>query len=917
MNKSVFKILETLAENIIKKGYSIEGIELSYVDTKEKHLEVFTYSSHLYKKAFEEGFVKIGSLLFCDDTFKKSGVIIQDSKFRIISNDNISKGSHRPLEFSHFENPFSNENITTKPTYSEWITHYRNSNLNGVFFFYGKRKKHDFDLILFGVIDGLDKKQLKKDVRNLLKKFTEELDDFSMVFERLRKSRKEMIEQATHSAISQVMARNTSHNIGAHVMNKLIGDLSKIKLEDFKNYTGGLELYKGEDSNKKLLDQISIFNNYVKCRMDYLADISFGTPMMQTNKYVFGDLFTEFDKVRLLLEHISGLDKFNFEIKFTHNGKEFMKESNVKGEDDLLVAIPNDILGMQAFYNILENIIRNTAKHAKNKKEKTIFTVNFIDDIECVFDYCEENNCESTICEKTHKKEIENVLKEFIAVEIFNNTPETEIDGLVYNLNSKLNEDILDKNKLRSHSLGLVEMDASAAYLRKLSVENINASCYDILHDESWSRNTQLKYDNQNSGETNCLYFLKAINRTNTINKENYLGYRIFLHRPAVVLVVTSKIIIKAKKDKLQKEGVWIIDPTDFQKQLKDGKVFPHEFVVVDNNITFEAVKVEIPEKGSEQNNNTVEIKFLEYYKTSLPIRILMIENKDDICVLYGKKLEDWEKFCWEKWVTDTIPIFGGYNSQCNDPQAVLLDHLYSKNSLNNSEEMWNGSLKAYHLEALSSLAQFKLPDFVKHTKSINESNEKLQNYIDTITKPKNEQISGKCVVKRENAYKKIVEAVQTKVIVIDERIQNTTKELNEGGREFITISYKDLYKKMNVIVPDKSNINLSENSFENIKICLENYIENVITGSKSTDFILIHYSILERMYKKDEIKTKIDKWAESINVVITSGRGIPNNLSEKVRFVNLSSVITAVVDVRSKYAINYLLNSSRKSNII
>ncbi len=42
------------------------------------------------------------------------------------------------------------------------------------------------------------------------------------------------------------------------------------------------------------------------------------------------------------------------------------------------MAIPNDVLGCQAFYNIIENVIRNTAKHATNTsipiKE---FTINF------------------------------------------------------------------------------------------------------------------------------------------------------------------------------------------------------------------------------------------------------------------------------------------------------------------------------------------------------------------------------------------------------------------------------------------------------------------------------------------------------------------------------------------------------------
>ncbi|MBK7233557.1 MAG: hypothetical protein IPH93_15155 [Saprospiraceae bacterium] len=199
----------------------------------------------------------------------------------------------------------------------------------------------------------------------------------------------EIIETATRAAISQVTARNTSHNIGAHVMNKLIGDLSQIKISNFKNYKSDITLFEEKKDNIEiLLDQISIFNNYVKCRMDYLADISFGTPLMQTNKYAYADLFKELDKVRLLLEHISGLDDFKFEIKFKKNGKD------LNDKNDLLVAIPNDILGAQAFYNILENIIRNSAKHSDKSRLgedlKVVFTVNFIDDIAGVKGYCKK-----------------------------------------------------------------------------------------------------------------------------------------------------------------------------------------------------------------------------------------------------------------------------------------------------------------------------------------------------------------------------------------------------------------------------------------------------------------------------------------------------------------------------------------------
>ncbi|MBK7683461.1 MAG: hypothetical protein IPJ26_13810 [Bacteroidetes bacterium] len=74
-----------------------------------------------------------------------------------------------------------------------------------------------------------------------------------------------------------------------------------------------------------------------------------------------------------MLDNISGRgQQFQYKLLFKFKDNQFCKET------DFPVAIPNDVLGCQAFYNIIENVIRNTAKHATNTsipiKE---FTINF------------------------------------------------------------------------------------------------------------------------------------------------------------------------------------------------------------------------------------------------------------------------------------------------------------------------------------------------------------------------------------------------------------------------------------------------------------------------------------------------------------------------------------------------------------
>jgi hypothetical protein len=605
--------------------------------------------------------------------------------------------------------------------------------------------------------------------------------------------------------------------------------------------------------------------------------------------------FKELDKVRLLLEHISGLSDFKYKINFQKNG------FDVDNNNDILVAIPNDILGTQAFYNIIENVIRNTAKHASIKPEITTFTVNFIDEL----------NVETDKLEDAQKKLIadqQDILNNFIVVEIFDNIPiEGELLGLtkeekeefekhnvdfnnerineiVFKQNFKINADILDQNKLRSSSLGVVEMDASAAYLRKRDVGKINDSKYDIFYDESWRNADKYKYF--------LKAFKKVIQNENKPESKSYsLGYRFFLLRPAVVLVVTD--IKPDNQEELKKEGIWIVSPKDFKIHLegendKPGKVYNHEFVVYATDET------------------KIDIKTLtEEHKTSLPIRILEVK-KGELENLFkpgARKEEDnkkelldvWEEFCWKEWEIKLKKKYS-YSDYCytfypllNNEIARISDHLKPIGE-RDIQETWNYLKKdAYFVEPSSSKAQSYLPGLKNHN---------LEKYRN--------------ILKSNPIFKiKQSEAILANIIVVDERIQDSCEQKPMG------ILQQEVYEMMRVYTPKKSDVNLSS---LNCKL-LKNGIEKFINNTKS-DVLLIHYSILERMFNSENnrleaINNFLVNQSKLNNVVVTSGRGIPEKLPTEVRFINLSSVIMAFNDMRSKYLISYLLNSSRKSNKI
>jgi len=168
MTDSIQNILKNFSDSITKKGYVIEGLDLSYVDIKEKSLEIFTYSTPKYKNAVREGIqdIEIGSLLLSSETFNKKTTIKCDNIFLDIEVSNDTNDNTGELNFTEFSDDFSGQ---TNATHNKWISHYKNHKINGVYFFVGQRRSNDFDLVLFGVVNGNDKIEVKKKISPIIK----------------------------------------------------------------------------------------------------------------------------------------------------------------------------------------------------------------------------------------------------------------------------------------------------------------------------------------------------------------------------------------------------------------------------------------------------------------------------------------------------------------------------------------------------------------------------------------------------------------------------------------------------------------------------------------------------------------------------------------------------------------------------
>lgn len=218
--------------------------------------------------------------------------------------------------------------------------------------------------------------------------------------------------QATKSSISDIINRNMAHHIISHVSNRATLDKVLERLgydtEDKK-----VSFLNDKKNYATILDLLNRFNQYRDERGEYLTYITnFSSP---SSAYFFQDVIRPFVENTLLMDNIAANENINYEkdtngnltnnklqlkVKW-NNGKqenfyaEYFDTNNTKlycsenlpylrlkndkleypydkiefsnNQTDIEVSLPGT-LGKHALYSILENFIRNSAKHGGNAK---------------------------------------------------------------------------------------------------------------------------------------------------------------------------------------------------------------------------------------------------------------------------------------------------------------------------------------------------------------------------------------------------------------------------------------------------------------------------------------------------------------------------------------------------------------------
>lgn len=847
-----------------------------------------------------------------------------------------------------------------------------NPNRCEIFYYFKRYKKNDIDGVLHFAV--WRRGSISLDIDNEAKEIFDNY--FPLIEGKVHETTfpiltSEILSQSTRAAISQVMARNMSHNIGSHVLSRLVEESVLEKL--FNSDSINTELFKlyhplciTKIEGKKLF---AGFNSYQKTRMDFLADVTFGEPTMESSRLLFSEILKLFDENRLLLENISGTHNFYYKFvarNCTGCDKECCSEQKAECKDcdtciiqsidgktlanDIPISMPNDILGYHAFYLILENIIRNCAKHGganTNQNDPLKIYIDILEKAQAQ-DYYEIN-----IYDSNEHKDI------------------GKLNELVMNQNISIDKDVLENNSLRQGAWGMIEMEAAAAYLRKKPIENINNEEYNL--DISNQQNIFPSETRHGSAEPN---FLKAINV-----RDKYYGYRLFLLKPKELLVIYSDtlkqqyndIIVNLNKDKNKKKGIKTISISDMQKYLNDKEVFAYPLLV------FIGTKVDYDKEIKEN-------------ETALPNRILVSFIDDDTNnikstrfthILYKDEFNELRldgndsiNHAWKTWILKQNAYLGigiPENTFLKDKKGAFsgkynntkMDYFTDDNFCNKSiynvlfEDHGGGGLKGRFENDL----KYDTTGKILYIEPYNSKDKFLLSKLIKIDN-NNSDITESDFI----PFCKLIEACSSTIHIIDERIQELAEKIiyypeSKGvnkEEDKIHFLYTDILYATKVVIPlsekkvglqtkrNKENenfIDLNQSSFEGIHANIIEYIKSIIRrqdrnklSRNHADFLLIHLGILEKLieaydeqHKDDKDYIKYTKSAEGVKefieeilldnnkelaltkIIIISGRGKPHNMPENYLYLNFSVISQYCIENRLKYFLNEVVFSSKK----
>ena len=427
-------------------------------------------------------------------------------------------------------------------------------------------------------------------------------------------------ESVVRTAITTIMSRNMSHNLGSHVLNAL-----------------------AEESTSPADDRYLF--RYLQHRMDYIAQVATEVPKWSSPMWFLHDIMLGFYSQKHIQEYIAKAESLRAHVHSTppervpeegmvgkNDAREFpitievyelaggIKKIFVTQETrgstdsikDIQIAVPGGIVGAHAFYTILENIIRNSAKHNHDKlsnarglnisiqveKRNDNIILLISDNVSDIFSNIEEKDAEK-----------------FLAYVGEPNPPaalqqELELqqkNGLLHwRINQAIRAPLVDPmGRVQKENWGIAEMRISAGFLNRCNYSQIGngQECY---FDEK-----------QDHG------FIKAV-AIPTYDKKLYLlGYSLRVAAPKEILILAESL--------------------------------NYDETVARNNGIY--VEKRIPEKGADFDFILMDDKSWKHYiekgnqKILFPCRILRMTGKAEYNLNTNKECENLKRLVYQQWI--------------------------------------------------------------------------------------------------------------------------------------------------------------------------------------------------------------------------------------------------------------------------
>ncbi|MBL0128445.1 MAG: hypothetical protein IPP83_13545 [Flavobacteriales bacterium] len=320
----------------------------------------------------------------------------------------------------------------------------------------------------------------------------------------------EVTKQSRSASLSQVLSRTMSHNLGSHSLNALATEqamsdlLKRLLASDSTKLPGRIDdeaQVTWKPYNEQFKEWLARYNNYLRERMDFLADITTAVPAFETRTHFKDDLLKGFAENHLLTTTIAGSPGFDYR----------WDPKIYTGKDDILVSIPSDVLGRHALYVILENIVRNSSKHGAHPAGTPVTYTVRVDQVD---DPKHGDMLKVTIMDDKDDRWSEES-EEYTKLSKTEKDRKLTYQGLARKRNKDIDDPVLDDGRVRRQAWGMLEMKACAAYLRGIDMVDLDEAKYA----------TTSVFD---------LPLLKAI------GEPTGFGFEFYLMRPKDVMVVSA-----------------------------------------------------------------------------------------------------------------------------------------------------------------------------------------------------------------------------------------------------------------------------------------------------------------------------------------------------------------------------------------